>query len=812
MGFKTMGHCGCPAVFADPFSDADFLDRWVDFIGTWTWDAAGFVYTADADAELYAASDFELDPIAIPEPKRVTVQTKLRVSQGGAFNAQGHLWLGGSERVIAELDAASGATCGVLRILIDDGSIVATNQIELGPVARNEWHTLLLCYYWNSETSVEVAAVLTLNDGRKFRLAIDLNDFGYADLFPSPQFGPASSGVGTRQLGSGTIDFDDYRLMPHQADSGCCCPDCELGCFAATDNFDREALGCCWDLYLGSGSILDWEIDAEELVQSTPGEQVVLYTCSQAPAAFRWAMDLYLPSSGDKAGLVFADVEDSDNGLYYIAELEAGATCGKLRFRLVTRAAGSDSSEDLGEYVVVPGLTAATWHHATLCYNPEHGVLSVQVGDYAHHVKDVPEPAHTPFVGLYVDGSSGFKFDTARLTESQADEFTSASETASNNCPCCFVAGCEAVEGLSLFDDCRLDVLAGTVVGATLGSNATVLIRQSWFGVDPNCTADRTQLVQVTFTAANYSDQVELFLDWIDASTNHSAVLTLNSGPSTDGTLKLYKDGSEIASLDVTALPGGHTLRFCFDQERATVVLNGEELLEEDSTGNGGLLAAVGTRAAGSPITFTSVSSHHHLWEECDDCYVDECVACDDGEMPRYLKVTISGVTGTGGGFTNASYVNGTHLVAVTCGPQLPRVPLNIISGPDGIPLCVGDYVPGCGAFMGDRCYPLTIGGFTQTAGGVLSYRRILAGILGNTDNLLESYLYVAIESQSGGATPEGWGAHFSLLWHTKESGFDTIPCLQISNVTLPLCDSRPDPNPAQDVDWTNAVVKIDAP
>ncbi len=629
----------CPAIFADSFSvEADSIISWSPFGGpSWSF-TGGIASTTGADAILQAAVYPDTSAINIPEPKRVAVQSKMRVSQSGAYNAQGQVWLGqtgggseGFDRIAAELDVTNGEVCGVLRLIADFTALTGNvGQMDIGPIARNEWHTLLLCYHWNAADDIDVIAVATLNDGRKFRLAINLNDFGLA--FDSPPDGPVFSGIATRQLGSGSIDFDDFKLLPHKEDSTCgCCPDCSLGCFEAKDDFDRTEVGCCWDVVVGSGDLTNWDIDADELTQTTPNEQIVLYICSQAPRAFRWNIDVWLPTNGDKAGVVFADFEDSDNGLYYIAELEAGAECGKLRFRLVTRVAGVDSSADVGEYVTVPGLTAATWHRVTLCYNPTHGVLSASVLGYSHHVKEVAEPEFTPRVGIYVDGGGDYKFDNARLSSSLVSESDNYYyEYEANDCPCCFVAGCETDTAGDLFDECQWDALSAT----------SYLRRVGWFGVNSDCTADSTQRVVVTFTAASYGDRIVVYLDWVDDATHHAAELTLNADISTQGTLKLYKDGVEIATLDVTALPGSGSLLICYDQFALTAVYGGTRL-EELSEGNGGLLAAVEWDGT---VEITGWEQSHHLYDvDCPDCNeATDCTGCDPDTAPLYFKVTVN--------------------------------------------------------------------------------------------------------------------------------------------------------------------------
>lgn len=624
----------CPATFSDSFSvEADSIISWSPF-GAPSWSfTGGIASTTGANGILLAAVYPDSSAINIPEPKRVAVQSKVRVSQGGAFNANAQIWLGqtgggseGFDRIAAELDVSNGETCGILRLYADTTSLTGSiSQIDIGPIARNEWHTLLLCYHWNAVDDIDVIVVATLNDGRKFRLAINLADFGFA--FDSPPDGPVFSGVATRLVGSGSIDFDDFKLLPHKDDSGCgCCPDCSLGCFEAKDDFNREEVGCCWSLIFGPGSITDWEIDNEELTQTTPNEQILIYGCSALPRGWSWTVKVWLPSNGDKAGVIFKNFEDVDTATYYIAELTAGAECGELRFRLATRELAVESIADVGEWVAVPGLTAATWHTVRLCYNADHGVLSASVLGYAHHVKEVPEPAGSSYVGIYVDGGGDYKFDTARLSTSQESD---SYYYTTNDCPCCFVSGCETDTAGDLFDECQWEELSAT----------KYLRRVGWFGVNDDCTADGTQRVVVTFTAASYGDRIIAYLDWLDASTNHSAELTLNADISTQGTLKLYKNGVEIATLDVTALPGSGSLSFCFDQSTATAIY-GSERLEEDSAGNGGLLAAV---EWDGDVTVTGWEQNHHIYDQdCPDCsYIVECEACDN--FPHLIKVTLSG-------------------------------------------------------------------------------------------------------------------------------------------------------------------------
>lgn len=638
----------CPPVFADSFNDqvASEFSWQLLFVGaTFTDDVQRYT---DADGIMYPNVFYPSGgAINIPIPERQAAKVRVRFSDSESGSAQAQLWMGYGidgpdiDRLIAELDCAQ--TCGVLRIIarIEGVAIGTVAAVNLGPVAREEWHTLTVCYTRDTITGeAAFTALLTLSDGRPFRLAIDADAIGWTT-------DPSLNGTGTRQVSSGMeVDFDDFKMLPHKDDSGSCgcgCPDCSEQCTQAREEFTRTEIGCCWQHTDGTPANTggDWVITAGELERVASTADVLLYACGGAPASFSWSGDLYLPATGSKAGLLVG-LTDAVAGTYYVTELEAGEECGKLRIIQGT-VGGADTV--LGEWVAIPGLTAETFHSLRVCYNPAHQVLTAIVnGSDAHHVKAVTDIPEDHFVGLRVDTGSGYKFDNFLLSWSQDTTYTSGSVGEDNPCPCCKISGCESIT-LTTFDDCRYDV-TGTASGTTLAADTFALIRHSWSGVDSFCEADPTQHIQITFTASDFADVIRAHLDVVDDSTSHYAELTLNADAETQGTLKLYKNGLEIATTNVTALPGSYTLKVCYDQVTLTAVLNGEQL-DEVSEGNGGLLAAVSTGTVTTTVDFESVFVSYKSYEDdCADCFGGpaeaNCGPCLDGLIPPAIKLRLS--------------------------------------------------------------------------------------------------------------------------------------------------------------------------
>jgi len=448
--------------------------------------------------------------------------------------------------------------------------------------------------------------------------------------------------LATGDVLTGTASFDNFRLSGHKDDAACC-PDCGAGrCLQHTDAFDRTALGCFWAAVSGS-----WTLNAvAQRLQVNPGGALVLIdNVLGHGASVRIQAALTVPAGG--AARIYVGRTST---AHYAAEIEvASSGCGTLR--LVSRTGGGDAT--LGWDVPIPDLAPDVPHTVRLCYSSETRLLAAVLitaagASYGHHAAVGSLPGD--IAGLGAGSASGeYAFDDWQMWQHAAADRP--------DCPCCTLPGCEGFSDTFVGGtlDCRWLQQAGTWTETggnveAVASDAILLALASWSGLDDYCDADPTQFAEVSFTAQDYGDQARVIVDWLDASHYHYAELRHNPSQGVNGTLKLFKVATsvatELASRSVAAPPDqSHTLRVCYDQERLTAVF-GSAVLEEESDGHGGLRAAIGTGSITAKVQFHAASFSHDLWHvNCPDCVgVGDCVYCAGGEAPYYVKTRFVGI------------------------------------------------------------------------------------------------------------------------------------------------------------------------
>jgi hypothetical protein len=386
------------------------------------------------------------------------------------------------------------------------------------------------------------------------------------------------------------------QLVATEGSSRCCCK-----CVYIKDDFEREEIGANWEIVSGT-----WSIEAGELKGSNSGRITHQTLHPKGTSNIIAHVRAKLPAAGATARLYIGD--------HYL-EIEAAATgCGKMRL--------FDGGGQLGPEVRVPDLTTDTRHELRLCYDQGTQVLSGSVNEHRHHARGVTISGAS-LVGLGTGSTAGdYYFDDFEVAELRPSGYYYY-----DDCPCC-TGNCESKT--PSLDDCRWTDEGG----------GRKLWNASWSGLSPSCESDVTQRIVASFANLAFGDEAEVFLDLVDGSTHHSAKLTLNADASTPGTLKLFRNGVQIDSVGVTAQPGDHSLTLCFDQETLVAQYGGTRL-EEDSSGNNGLLAAVALTSTQGTIAGATIS--YNLYEvACPDCVgTVTCTACTNNTAPERLKAIV---------------------------------------------------------------------------------------------------------------------------------------------------------------------------
>jgi hypothetical protein len=190
-------------------------------------------------------------------------------------------------------------------------------------------------------------------------------------------------------------------------------------------------------------------------------------------------------------------------------------------------------------------------------------------------------------------------------------------------------------------------------------SNQVVLARQGWSGVDGDGTRDDTTRQQVSFSSSEFSDQIRIYPDWLDASNSRWVEVELAADENDEagvsrGFLRIYRrEGGSDVLIDELEVAGLFpdtvlTLTACVDEFSViATVLNGRldadapEVLFAGPTP--GSLTAVGTGTITGVARFHSWSVTHHIYSaECPDCAgLSFCTCLSSVDLPALLMFIV---------------------------------------------------------------------------------------------------------------------------------------------------------------------------
>lgn len=318
----------------------------------------------------------------------------------------------------------------------------------------------------------------------------------------------------------------------------------------------------------------------------------------------------------------------------------------------------------------IPEFDADVKHRLKLCYDSATQRLSVVLfleedtsNDNSAHAVPVTFTGTFDHIEIRAVLSAGlghgvYTMDDFKLLELKNEE---------NNCPCCRLNTCslktDAFEDASIACWWSQDSGSWTEYTGyieTTSSNAVLLWRQSWFGVNGQCETDDSTMIQVSVENSAYDSDLLVIFDRLDASHYHYARVKLASTMgATDGTLKIFSSVSgELGSVTIPELQPdtGILWNVCFGGglARTSIDIGGINVGSvEVEIGErfGGQAAALGTGMTGGSTTQFSLwtISHDIFNSNCPDCFAGEAEEpceppCIDGRWPKYARVSISGL------------------------------------------------------------------------------------------------------------------------------------------------------------------------
>jgi len=605
----------CKTVVGDSFGDGS-LTGWTQVAGSWT-ESSGVLTTSSTDAVIvndtaHAGGGGTRQSVRA-QVKAAATGTKLRLIVG---------YTDASNYLFAELEFLTDcATLSVGENNAGTPSLLAT--IDLGYLPLSTFHELTVCFdpeIAEPFQAAHLAAHLKSAAEKTFSV----------EGVPAVA-GGSQAGAGTGDAVGGTVTFDDWEFLDREADS-CCCPDCTASpsCTLATDDFNRSngsvaTTGCLWTEVSGT-----WTISSNQL--KTTGTGGLIVHKQTHTNRLKITAGVKLPANGDKARVLLG--YKASDGSYWAVELEAGATCGKIK---LVRFSGSDTT--LGQFTVeAPGLGAGAYHLVQLCYlfNLQQLVALVTVsggGTFGHHADGVNMNVSDPQAGFATSSGSGDFFFEDFTLQKHKHKLDPA-------CPCCCPPDCETFsDGFGDGSiDCRWTQDAGswTESGSTISTSsasARLISKAGWSGLrrDGLGPAPATT-VEATFQSATYGAEATAIVDYKDASNFKFARVKLASdaNETTPGTLTIWqRSGGSNTQLDSENVPGllvdlPITFRVCYAAGRLQATCK-TRLVDATAADHGGKQAGIGTGTGGATILFDSVVISHHQYEDVN------CAFCAGG-------------------------------------------------------------------------------------------------------------------------------------------------------------------------------------
>jgi hypothetical protein len=666
--------CGTCVIYGDDFGDGS-LTGWTETFGNWT-EASGVVSTNDADAILLANT---AHPLGNDKSQIVAVDWQVNVVGLAARVYIGYDSADDYMAVEVEVDANG---CGTLRYYANiggGGEAQVGDDQPLGELDDDTAYSLLVCYDYDQQI------LIAKHEG-----------------LPQESVNPGVSVVGD-QAGLGTggaagkVIFDNFQYIYHETDqSGC--PDCnydgnEFQCLIGEDSFtraDSDSPGCLWTEAAG-----DWDIASNELKSTSSGTATNVRYVKWHDESVYASVKIKLPSVGAKGRVYIC--YDSADGSYLAAEIEAHATCGKLRLFEYDGA----TETEVGGYTVQVGvgIAASVFHTLSVCYSAPAQVLSASLvigggGTARHHANGIDATGITkPKAGLMTSTTSGdYYFDDFQLQHHATGEYGHGS------CPnCAAPAGCESpdqpsYDGTDLINSCDYEEASGSWAEVTSGDfgtaddNARLLWVGGTSGMDRlGLIADYSITLDSSFSCDEPFAEFIFIVAYKDTNNYLFAQVISSDGMGGGGTFKLFRrSGGTNTQVGTTVTYGGvveddiANIRLCYDASTTEFIgiLDGTQNIITAAADTGGRRFGVGTGAVtAGTVRFTHLAVNHHATEtDCDDCSPEatcEETLCQAGVTTKYVKARIQGVQDHPDFPDACGILNRTFLVPLnTCNPN----------------------------------------------------------------------------------------------------------------------------------------------
>ena len=659
----SCGCCYCQKcrIALDDFNRADStgIGDWVEEAGDWQIDTNELV-TSDSDA----VAIYDADHPGSLAAHVVSVDLKGEDAGDELLVIIG--WVDADNWLGALVTIGDDSTCGKLQLVrTEAGSYYAFSESAVPSLVAGEFHRIKVCYFYDGQAyGGRLAAEVRTHAGVKVRQSMILTTNGL-------RVGLATGTITTR------AHFDNFCWQSHylgEITSGygpsLDCPRCMGAGCQFTEDYLLESgtdLGCAWEECSGG----DWQVEDSGggvlalTVASDPAE--ILHRVRQpfGTNLMRISVDIKMEDVGDAVRVLVARNSCADS-IGVGVELEAGATCGVLRF--------IQAGVQVGDDVALTGFVPNQWHHAEICYGytiNSGNQLAASITPAGRQTLRISDQFTAALLG-YASLAAVSVGTKVWFRNFRGD--MSYQEFDSPNCPKCdSESWCPwAVYSCDDEDGCRWLAVAGTWdCLSTSDDNAL----KRFESIHPQ----QRFWMRVTGTVIASGDaEAIVYIGWLDASHHLALRVTFGGGC---GRVQLLEHGSVVREVEDYRITSGTAIDFCVQAARQELSawyrlpgLGAEEIyLEAFIAGTDlGRKAAVGTGTVTSgAVEFTQLALYvaksdlMPLCEDCDVCYLWQQELFQDVAIGASLPCSYGGTANVAASTAIDQAAGGTERVAV---------------------------------------------------------------------------------------------------------------------------------------------------